>query len=75
MNKKGNSKFEKIIAMIFGIVVIILVLTSGLVAITIQAFSNAFGTLGTLGALFGGLLGLLFIGMIVLSIWEAFNRR
>lgn len=75
MNRRGNSEFEKIVAMIFGAIVIIMVLTSGLVTITISAFSNAFGTIGTLGALFGGLLGILFIMMIILSIWEAFNRR
>ena len=67
MNKKGNSDFEKIVAGFFGVIVILIILTSGIV----KDIFGAFSVLGTLG----GLLGFLFIIMIVLSIWEAFNRK
>ncbi len=67
MNKKGGGEVESAITLIFGVVIIFILLTSGFV-------SEVFSAFGGFGAL-GGLLAILFIFMIIAAIWEAVRRR
>lgn len=66
-NKKGRGEIEKGVSFIFGIVIIIILISSGFIQQIFQAFSgfNAFG----------GILAIIFVLMVFVAIWEAFKRR
>jgi len=67
MDKKGRGELESAITTIFGVVVIIILLTSGFINQVFSAFEG-FGAVG-------GILSILFILMIILAIWEAIRRK
>lgn len=67
MNKQGRSEIEKVVSTIFGIVIILVLISSGFISQTFQAF-NGFEA-------FGGILAVLFILMIIVAILEAFKRK
>jgi len=69
--KNARSEIEKAVTAIFGIIIffifIFVFLSSGVIPSIFEAF-NVFGALG-------GFLAFLFILMIIISVWEAFNKR
>lgn len=67
IGKKGRGEIESAVTLIFGIMIILIFLFSGIVS----DISRAFEGFGALGAL----LSFLFILMIVVAIWEAFNKK
>ena len=67
MNKKGRGEVESAITLIFGIIITVIILSSGIVSDVFRAFSG-FGALS-------GILAILFLLMIFFSIWEALKRK
>ena len=67
MNKLGRGELESAITTIFGIIIIVILFTSGFVSEIFSAFAG-FGA-------YGGILSILFIFMVIGIIWEALKGK
>ena len=67
MNKIGKGEIEQVVSAIFGIIIILILISSGFISQVFQAFNGL--------EAFGGVLSILFILMVIAVIWEAFKRK